>query len=113
MQVIALLLRSVARTGEAAVGEEDEMDYCLKLNKELPTDIRVLAWCTVPADFSARQAHAPPCSLPVWQLMLCCCTDSFPTGKFACSQGLHGWPSRALTGSEASLPHIVVEVQLC
>ena len=30
------------------------MDYSLKLNKELPDDIRVLAWCTVPADFSAR-----------------------------------------------------------
>lgn len=56
MQVVSLLLRSSGRTGEAAVREEDEMDYSLKLNKELPDDIRVLAWCTVPADFSARHA---------------------------------------------------------
>ena len=34
------------------------MDYSLKLNKELPADIRVLAWSTVPADFSARHASA-------------------------------------------------------
>ena len=61
MQVVSLLLRSSGRTGEAAVREEDEMDYSLKMNKELPGDIRVLAWCTVPADFSARQAlHLSP-----------------------------------------------------
>ena len=54
--MIALLLRSASKTGEPALLEEDEMDYSLKLNKELPADIRVLAWCTVPADFSARHA---------------------------------------------------------
>ncbi|KAL3150588.1 hypothetical protein ABBQ32_000396 [Trebouxia sp. C0010 RCD-2024] len=57
-QVVSLLLRSSGRTGEAAVGEEEEMDYSLKLNKELPHDIRVLAWCTVPAHFSARFSTA-------------------------------------------------------
>ncbi|KAL0034588.1 hypothetical protein WJX79_009374 [Trebouxia sp. C0005] len=57
-QVIALLLRSASKTGEPALLEEDEMDYSLKLNKELPRDIRVLAWCTVPADFSARFSTA-------------------------------------------------------
>lgn len=57
-QVIALLLRSASKTGEPALLEEDEMDYSLKLNKELPADIRVLAWCTVPADFSARFSTA-------------------------------------------------------
>lgn len=58
--MIALLLRSASKTGEPALLEEDEMDYSLKLNKELPRDIRVLAWCTVPADFSARHAFALP-----------------------------------------------------
>ncbi len=59
--MIALLLRSASKTGEPALLEEDEMDYSLKLNKELPLDIRVLAWCTVPADFSARHAFTLPC----------------------------------------------------
>lgn len=59
--MIALLLRSASKTGEPALLEEDEMDYSLKLNKELPSDIRVLAWCTVPADFSARHALTLPC----------------------------------------------------
>ena len=58
LQVVALLLRSAGRTGESPLLEEDEMDYSLKLNKELPADIRVLAWSTVPADFSARHASA-------------------------------------------------------
>ena len=55
------MLRSAGKVGEPALLEEDEMDYSLKLNKELPADIRVLAWCTVPADFSARSAPALPC----------------------------------------------------
>ena len=61
LQVVALLLRSAGKTGEAALPEEDEMEYSLKLNKELPSDIRVLAWCTVPAGFSARSASLLPC----------------------------------------------------
>ena len=59
--MIALLLRSASKTSEPALLEEDEMDYSLKLNKELPPDIRVLAGCTVPADFSARHAFTLPC----------------------------------------------------
>ena len=62
--MIALLLRSASKTGEPALLEEDEMDYSLKLNKELPADIRVLAWCTVPADFSARHALTLPSLCP-------------------------------------------------
>ncbi|ETS79120.1 hypothetical protein PFICI_08973 [Pestalotiopsis fici W106-1] len=34
---------------------KDELQYCKILNRLLPPDIRILAWCpTVPADFSAR-----------------------------------------------------------
>ncbi len=70
---MSLLLRSSGRTGEAGVREEDEMDYSLKLNKELPDDIRVLAWCTVPADFSARHASAitVPCDLYKHESVAC------------------------------------------
>jgi len=71
--VIALLLRSASKTGEPALLEEDEMDYSLKLNKELPPDIRVLAWCTVPADFSARHAFTLPCPL-----LVCLCLTCLP-----------------------------------
>lgn len=48
------------------------MDYSLKLNKELPDDIRVLAWCTVPADFSARHASClcNLCAMQHYQKML-------------------------------------------
>ena len=70
--MIALLLRSASKTGEPALLEEDEMDYSLKLNKELPADIRVLAWCTVPADFSARHALTLPSLCPHSALTLPC-----------------------------------------
>ena len=76
LQVIALLLRSARKTGEPALLEEDEMDYSLKLNKELPPDIRVLAWCTVPADFSARHAFTLPCLL--W---VCLCLTCLPSNN--------------------------------
>jgi hypothetical protein len=69
--VVALLLRSASKTGEPALLEEDEMDYSLKLNKELPPDIRVLAWCTVPTDFSARHAFTLPCPLLVRICLTC------------------------------------------
>ena len=69
--MVALLLRSASKTGEPALLEEDEMDYSLKLNKELPPDIRVLAWCTVPTDFSARHAFTLPCPLLVRICLTC------------------------------------------
>lgn len=59
MQVVALRLRSNSKAGQAALSEEEEMDYSLRMNKELPPDIRVLGWCTVPADFSARRVTPP------------------------------------------------------
>lgn len=31
-----------------------EIDYCHILNKVLPAEVRVLAWCPVDSDFSAR-----------------------------------------------------------
>ncbi len=74
--MIALLLRSASKTGEPALLEEDEMDYSLKLNKELPPDIRVLAWCTVPADFSARHAFTLPCPLWVCLCLTCLLRDN-------------------------------------
>ena len=33
---------------------EDELDYPKLLNRVLPPDIRVLAWCPAPPNFSAR-----------------------------------------------------------
>ena len=33
---------------------EEELDYPKLLNRVLPADIRVLAWCPAPPDFSAR-----------------------------------------------------------
>ncbi len=35
-----------------------EIRYCHLLNKVLPPEIRVLAWCPVPRDFSARSVSA-------------------------------------------------------
>lgn len=60
VQVVSLRLRSSNKVGQAVLSEEQEIDYSLKMNKELPPDIRVLGWATVPADFSARHAQPPP-----------------------------------------------------
>eukprot|EP00899_Mesostigma_viride_P026928 jgi/Mesvir1/741/Mv17343-RA.3 len=35
-------------------GEGDEIDYVTTMNRALPADIRVIGWCPVPDDFSAR-----------------------------------------------------------
>lgn len=60
-QVVALLLRSAGRAGQAGpVPPEAELDYPAVLNRVLPQDIRVLGWTDVPEDFSARSA-------PGWQ----------------------------------------------
>ncbi|CAL8468632.1 g8172 [Coccomyxa elongata] len=53
-QVIALWLRSEAKTGEAPLSADEEMDYAVTLNRALPDDIRVLGWTPVPETFSAR-----------------------------------------------------------
>lgn len=75
LQVISLRLRSGNKVGQAVLTEEQEMDYSSKMNKELPPDIRVLGWCTVPADFSAR--HATQCFLHCtcfcWYSVKCIC----------------------------------------
>ena len=85
VQVVSLRLRSGNKVGQAVLSEEQEIDYSLKMNKELPPDIRVLGWTTVPADFSARHAQPPrhftACSAcQNWQtvhsptiLWSCCC----------------------------------------
>ncbi len=52
--MIALWLRSGAKTGEAALSADEEMDYAVTLNRALPDDIRVLGWTPVPETFSAR-----------------------------------------------------------
>ena len=33
---------------------EGEIDYVRVINRELPSDIRILGWCPVPVDFHAR-----------------------------------------------------------
>ncbi|EEF35272.1 pseudouridylate synthase, putative [Ricinus communis] len=63
-QVIALLLRSKVKDideigkvfGETASQKhsEGEIDYVRVLNRVLPNDIRIIGWCPVPNDFSAR-----------------------------------------------------------
>ena len=111
LQVISLLLRSVGKTGQVAVNEEDEMDYSLKMNKELPDDIRVLAWCTVPADFSARHAarlHQLCCynkQLPSVVLMQALC--SLCCVYHVCQQDQAGLVvQNVMQGSSRGLRHI-------
>ncbi|KAM6559611.1 hypothetical protein CsatA_028850 [Cannabis sativa] len=63
-QVVALFLRSKLKKAcsdhqnsiEMVSREEyeGEIDYVRVLNRALPNDIRVLGWCPVPIDFSAR-----------------------------------------------------------
>ncbi|KAJ9146055.1 hypothetical protein P3X46_028370 [Hevea brasiliensis] len=65
-QVIALFLRSKLKdidannknSGEIVSEEhehnEGEIDYVRVLNRVLPNDIRIVGWCPVPNDFSAR-----------------------------------------------------------
>ncbi|XP_076940994.1 uncharacterized protein LOC143610386 [Bidens hawaiensis] len=60
-QVVALLLRSKHKetggdTSEEFVdeGSDGELDYVKILNGVLPDDIRVIGWCYVPFNFSAR-----------------------------------------------------------
>lgn len=60
-QVVALLLRSCHKVKGGSTGQlitedlcEGELDYVRILNKALPKDIRVMGWCPVPVDFSAR-----------------------------------------------------------
>lgn len=55
-QVVALLLRSSGRVGEAVPEPEAEFDYPALLNRVLPNDIRVLGWADVDDEFSARSA---------------------------------------------------------
>jgi tRNA pseudouridine38/39 synthase len=66
--VVALRLRSAARTSEAALPADAEMDYAITLNRALPDDIRVLGWAPVPDPFSARQAAAFAPTLPAASL---------------------------------------------
>ncbi|XP_044509899.1 tRNA pseudouridine(38/39) synthase [Mangifera indica] len=61
-QVIALYLRSKHKenrtdcktSGETAQQTEGEIDYVRVLNRALPKDIRIIGWCPVPINFSAR-----------------------------------------------------------
>ncbi|KOC63618.1 tRNA pseudouridine(38/39) synthase, partial [Habropoda laboriosa] len=52
-QVISLDVRSVL-SAENQYKLEDELPYCKILNRLLPSNIRCIAWCPVPSDFSAR-----------------------------------------------------------
>ncbi|XP_045106775.1 tRNA pseudouridine(38/39) synthase-like [Portunus trituberculatus] len=73
-QVISITLRSKVRKGIGVEGvtqekdssttdrlkeyekeeEEEEINYVQLLNRVLPQEIRILAWCPVPSEFSAR-----------------------------------------------------------
>ncbi|PWA96041.1 pseudouridine synthase family protein [Artemisia annua] len=61
-QVVALLLRSKRKEPEGNTSvehvdggpDEEELDYVRILNGVLPNDIRVMGWCPVPVNFSAR-----------------------------------------------------------
>lgn len=53
-QVLALKLRSVARTDQEEAALDREYDYPIIINRALPPDIRVLAWCPLHPEFSAR-----------------------------------------------------------
>lgn len=52
-QVISLDIRSKLNP-ENQYKLEDELPYCKMLNRLLPSNIRCIAWCPVPNDFSAR-----------------------------------------------------------
>ncbi|VDK22216.1 unnamed protein product [Taenia asiatica] len=63
-QVVVLTLRSNVHDGVGVIVPEDtsnlypekpEIDYVLIGNKNLPPDIRILAWCPVPLEFSPRR----------------------------------------------------------
>ena len=51
-----MVVRSGAKKGQPLPAPADEMDYCSRLNRALPADIRVLGWTDVPDDFHARLA---------------------------------------------------------
>lgn len=66
-QVVALQVRSNLLEGAGVIVAEDsqahlrrhantttELPYMVMLNKNLPDEVRVLGWCDVPSDFSAR-----------------------------------------------------------
>lgn len=52
-QVISLDIRSKLKL-EDQYKLQDEIPYCKILNRLLPPNIRCIAWCPVPSDFSAR-----------------------------------------------------------
>jgi tRNA pseudouridine38/39 synthase len=55
--VVSLDIRSKLTQEQLSGGGstvEEELDYPKLLNRVLPVDIRVLAWCPAPPDFSAR-----------------------------------------------------------
>ena len=52
-----MAVRSNAKKGQPLPAPADEMEYCSRLNRALPPDIRVLGWTDVPDDFHARSAH--------------------------------------------------------
>lgn len=54
LQVIALKVRSNGKLTQPMLAPEHELDYAQSLNKGLPGDIRVLGWCNVSPNFSAR-----------------------------------------------------------
>ena len=56
LQVLAMVLRSNAKQGQPLPAPGAEMDYCSRLNRALPSDIRVLGWTDVADEFHARQA---------------------------------------------------------
>lgn len=43
----------------------EEIDYVKVLNRALPKDIRVIAWCPAPPDFHARFLYPSPFFYPI------------------------------------------------
>ena len=54
MQVLGMVVRSGAKKGQPLPAPAAEVDYCSRLNRALPPDIRVLGWTDVADEFHAR-----------------------------------------------------------
>ena len=53
-----MTVRSGAKKGQPLPAPAAEMDYCSRLNRALPPDIRVLGWTDVADDFHARSGQS-------------------------------------------------------
>lgn len=54
LQVVSLVVRSCRKVHEPEASVEEEHDYPVMLNADLPPEIRIWGWAPVQDDFSAR-----------------------------------------------------------